>query len=300
VQAVEIELTKLQTKVETLHGEISREVTASVQNQIEQWSETRHDQDQLLIQIEQLKHQLELIGGIDPEIVQEHSDTKQRFDFLSTQAKDLRKTITALDDIIDELDTTIKRQFDKSFKAINKNFSHYFTLLFGGGEARLDVQIAADEPVPAPTTPVAIELADEPKPAAYSLGKLKKKQRIISGIDMMAHPPGKKLSTIHALSGGEKSLTAIALLCAIIGANTPPFVVMDEVEAALDETNSEKVAAIVKHLAEKTQFVVITHNRATMQQADVLYGVTMQSDGTSKILSVKLTEAEKMVLPNKV
>lgn len=311
VQAVEIELTKLQTKVETLHGEISREVTAAVQTQIEQWNELRHDQDQLLIQIEQLKHQLELIGGIDPEIVQEHTDTKQRFDFLSTQAKDLRKTITSLETVIDELDTTIKRQFDKSFKAINKNFAHYFTVLFGGGEAKLDMQIAADEPTVAktPTTPAAagspvpVEVTTaetEPERESHTLGKLKKKQRIISGIDIIAHPPGKKLSTIHALSGGEKSLVAIALLCAIIGANTPPFVVMDEVEAALDESNSDKVAAIIKHLAEKTQFVVITHNRATMHQADVLYGVTMKSDGTSKILSVKLTEAEKMIEQGKV
>lgn len=300
VQAVEIELTKLQTKVETLHGEISREVTADVQTQVEQWQELRQDQDQLLIQIEQLKHQLELIGGIDPEIVQEHTDTKQRFDFLSTQAKDLRKTINSLETIIDELDATIKRQFDKSFKAINKNFAHYFTVLFGGGEAKLDMQIATDEPTAAktPATPMPTEVPTtdaEPARESHALGKLKKKQRIVSGIDIIAHPPGKKLSTIHALSGGEKSLVALALLCAIIGANTPPFVVMDEVEAALDETNSEKVAAIIKHLAEKTQFVVITHNRATMHQADVLYGVTMKSDGTSKILSVKLTEAEKMI-----
>ncbi|EKD76647.1 MAG: hypothetical protein ACD_43C00031G0004 [uncultured bacterium] len=313
VQAVEIELTKLQTKVETIKAEISREVTTVVQTQIEQWTAARQDQDQLLIQIEQLKHQLELIGGIDPEIVQEHTDTKQRFDFLSTQSKDLRKTINSLEDIIDELDTTIKRQFDKSFKAINKNFAHYFTILFGGGEAKLDMQIAVDEPVMAPAVTTANPNAAatavpiypaapdaEPAREAHSLGKLKKKQRIISGIDIMAHPPGKKLSTIHALSGGEKSLTAIALLCSIIGANTPPFVVMDEVEAALDESNSDKVAAIIKHLAKKTQFVIITHNRATMQQADVLYGVAMKTDGTSKILSVKLTEAEKMIEEEKV
>lgn len=299
VQAVEIEVTKVQTKLETVRAEMMREVTAEAQTAIEQWTELRQDQDELLVQIEQFKHQLELIGGIDVEIVQEHDETKQRFDFLSTQAKDLRQTIASLEKVIDELDHTIKRQFDKSFKAINKDFAHYFTLLFGGGNANLEMLVAEPAPEVDPTAPpVDPNASTEPNAAAtanHHLGKLKKKQRVISGIDIIAHPPGKKLSTIQALSGGEKSLTAIALLCAIIAANTPPFVVLDEVEAALDEANSEKFAAIIKHLAKQTQFIVITHNRSTMQQADILYGVTMQKDGTSKILSVKLTEAEQMI-----
>ncbi len=303
LQSVDIETTKAQTKLETLHAELGREVTAETQTAIMAWKEIRNDQDKLLIQIEQLKHQLELIGGIDPEIVKEHDEIKERFEFLSTQAKDLRQTIDSLEEVIDDLDLTIKKQFDKAFKAINKTFGHYFTILFGGGEAKLEMLIAdesdeADKKIE--TTEAVNELSvqsdnkSEPAPAE-SLGKRKKKHRVVSGIEIIAHPPHKKLSTIHALSGGEKSLTAIALLCGIIGANTPPFVVMDEVEAALDESNSEKFAAIVKHLAEKTQFVVITHNRATMQQADLLYGVTMKNDGTSRILSVKLTEAERML-----
>lgn len=299
LQGVDIEMTKAQTKHETLLAELAREVTAATQAAAMAWTTVRSDHDALLIQIEQLKHQLELIGGIDPEIVKEYQDTKERFDFLSTQSKDLRDTINSLEQIIDELDITIKHQFDKSFKAINKNFGHYFTVLFGGGEAKLEMLIAEDidhasvearhgVPLPDGTT-------ESVQTQPVSIGKQKKKQRIVSGIEIIAHPPGKKLSTIHALSGGEKSLTAIALLCSIIAANTPPFVVMDEVEAALDEANSEKFAAIIKHLAAKTQFVVITHNRATMQQAEVLYGVTMKPDGTSKILSVKLTEAEKLL-----
>lgn len=308
LQGIDIEATKVQTKQETTMAELAREVTTETQAAVLAWTELRTDQDKSLIQIGQLKHQLELIGGIDPEIVQEHHDTKERFDFLKTQSKDMRDTTASLEKIIDDLDITIKRQFDKSFKAINKNFGHYFTLLFGGGEAKLEMLIAEDaekkseiesqktslaEDVESRRAQSEVEL--EPSASSPSIGKLKKKQRIISGIDIIAHPPGKKLSTIHALSGGEKSLAAIALLCAIIAANTPPFVVMDEVEAALDETNSEKFAAIIKHLTNKTQFVVITHNRATMQQAEVLYGVTMKSDGTSKILSVKLAEAEKMI-----
>ncbi|MFA6475392.1 MAG: AAA family ATPase [Patescibacteria group bacterium] len=284
LQSVDIEMTKLQTKQDSILAEVAREVTAETEQNILTWQTAQADTNQLLIKIEQLKHQLELIGGIDPEIIQEHADIKNRFDFLSVQTKDLRATIVSLEKIIDELDGTIKKQFDKSFKAINKNFGHYFTMLFEGGTAKLDMLMNE----PTESTP------DDGQPVV-SLGQQKKTQRVVSGIDITAHPPHKKLSTIQALSGGEKSLTSIALLCAIIGANTPPFVVMDEVEAALDEANSEKFAAIIKHLSDKTQFVVITHNRSTMQQADVLYGVTMQHDGTSKILSVKLTEAQQLL-----
>lgn len=301
LQAVEIDLTKVDTKRETLDQEVAREVTADAQAQINQYTEARTDQAELLVKIEQLKHQLELIGGIDPEIIQEHTDTKTRFEFLSTQSKDLRKTIISLDEVIDELDASIKRQFDKSFKAINKSFGKYFTMLFAGGEARLEMLIAETaekQPENAEAsgnagTGAAVTPTESDLPSA--IGKAKKKLRVVSGIEIIAHPPGKKLSSIHALSGGEKSLTAIALLCAIIGSNTPPFVVMDEVEAALDESNSEKFAAIIKHLSPQTQFVVITHNRSTMHQADILYGVTMKSDGTSHILSVKMTEAEQLL-----
>lgn len=292
LQTIEIEIAKRQTTQEAVRGEIQREVTAQAQAAIEEWTEERHDHDQLLIQIEQYKHQLELIGGIDAEIVHEYDETKQRFEFLSTQGSDLKKTIRSLEGIIDELDVTIKHQFDKSFNAINKNFTKYFHLLFGGGNANLELLVADPQPEP---TEGEVHDGEAQQQPVVNLGKLKKKQRIITGIDITAHPPKKKLASIQALSGGEQALTAIALVCAIIGANTPPFVVLDEVEAALDEANSEKFAAIVKHLAKKTQFVIITHNRSTMQHADLLYGVTMQNDGTSKILSVKLTEAEQLV-----
>ncbi|MBI2415546.1 MAG: AAA family ATPase [Candidatus Kerfeldbacteria bacterium] len=294
LQSTEIEITKLTTKQEDIEQTIAHQVTATVQTAIQNYTAIRQDHDQLLITIERLQHQLELIGGIDPETVQEHTATKERFDFLKHQAKDLRATMTSLEHVIDELDVTIKRQFDKSFKAIAKSFQKYFTVLFGGGIAKLDMITATtvpevDQPVPTEVEPVP------PEPS--SLARLKKKQRIVSGIDIVAQPAGKKLQSVQALSGGEKSMTAIALICAIIDANTPPFVVLDEVEAALDESNSEKFSAIIKQLSKKTQFIIITHNRATMHQADVLYGVTMGHDSTSHILSVKLTEAEKMVDP---
>ncbi len=286
IQSVAVSVTKSQTRLEDLQQELSREVPENVQTQINAWMEVRNDHDKLLIEIERIKHQLELVGGIDPDIVQEQQQTAERFTFLKQQSQDLRQAMIALERVIDELDGTIQRQFNHSFQAITKNFSKYFKLLFSGGEAKLQLQTEQS------TEPV---LEADANQSAMLLGKRKLKQRVISGIDIIAQPPGKKLNSIQVLSGGEKSLTAIALMCAIIDANTPPFVVLDEVEAALDESNTEKFSAIIKQLSNKTQFVVISHNHVTMRQADVLYGVTMNKVGVSKILSVKLAEAEQLV-----
>lgn len=291
-QAVAVRLTKLQTRQEDLQQEISREVPEVVGVAINQWTETRSDHDKLLIDIERIKHQLELVGGIDPDIVQEQQQTEERFSFLKQQAHDLRQAMTALERVIDELDGTIKHQFNQSFQAITKNFAKYFKLLFVGGEAKL--QLMTEQPA-APAEEVASEPGRDVINHVSTMGKRKLKQRVISGIEIIAQPPGKKLNSIQVLSGGEKSLTAIALMCAIIDANTPPFVVLDEVEAALDESNTEKFSAIIKQLSKKTQFIVISHNHVTMRQADVLYGVTMNKAGVSKILSVKLAEAEQMI-----
>jgi len=123
----------------------------------------------------------------------------------------------------------------------------------------------------------------------------KRTGKVITGIDIIATPPGKKVSSINMLSGGERSLTSIALICAVIANNPSPFVILDEVDAALDEANSQRFAKILNELEHKTQFIVITHNRATMHQADILYGVTMGDDGISRLISLKLEEAQKMV-----
>lgn len=304
IQTLEIELAKLHTRADDVHEEIRREVDTSTEEAISKITKSRTDQEKLLNEIERLKHQLELIGGIDPEIVEEHDSTKERHDFLKTQSKDLRDTINSLERVIDDLDTTIKRQFNKAFRSIAKSFSTYFETLFDGGEAKLEMM--TEEPSEeeddellegdAATEFSAEDVATLKHVTGHMpIGKLKKKQRIVSGIEIIAQPPGKKLQSVHALSGGEKSMTAIALICAIIDANCPPFVVLDEVEAALDESNSEKFSSIIRHLSSKSQFVIITHNRATMSKADILYGVTMAKDGTSHILSVKMAEAEKML-----
>jgi|AntRauTorckE6833_2_1112554.scaffolds.fasta_scaffold00067_61 chromosome segregation protein len=236
--------------------------------------------------IESNKRQLEQIGGIDPETEQEYNNTKERFDFLSKQSEDLSNSIKSLEKIISELDHTIKKQFDKEFKVIEENFKKYFKQLFNGGKASLNKLSNLEE-----KSDKKGEEEGELETETEKIKFLKKHNTTgLSGIEIQACPPGKKIKSISMLSGGERALTAIALICAIISANPAPFVVLDEVDAALDEANSERLAKILDELSHKTQFIVVTHNRASMRKSSLLYGITMSDDGVSHLLSVKLED----------
>lgn len=236
-----------------------------------------HDQpDTLLPKLTKLRAQLEWIGGIDPEILKEHQQTKVRYDDLSTQTNDLSQAIGSLETIIKELDQTIAERSTASFRSLNHQFELFFKRLFGGGEANL-VEVFPE--------PEYNEQGDIVKDVDPNAGRV--------GVDIMATPPGKRLKAIALLSGGERALVSIALICAIMATNPSPFVVLDEVDAALDEANSNKFAEIISTLADRTQFVIVTHNRATMSSAHILYGVTMGADGVSQLLSVKLQDVIK-------
>jgi len=255
-------------------------------------------------EIARLKHQLDLIGGIDPEIAREYATTKERYDFLFTQTNDLNNAIKSLEKIIYELDLTIKERFDAEFKIISEKFTEYFKILFNGGSARIVKVMATDEEVKDDKKSETESSEDDEKALVLNqkqidynnTNKIKflKKHNAtgLAGIEIEATPPGKKIKSVSMLSGGERALTAIALISAIISANPSPFVVLDEVDAALDEANSERLAKILDDLSNKTQFIVITHNRASMRKASVLYGVTMQADGISQLLSVKLDDVK--------
>lgn len=282
-----VELARLDTRLEDLSKEVEREMSVEDVSRIQKVIVAEVNRGVNREQINRLKTQLEQIGGIDQDMVNEYNQTKERFEFLSTQVTDLRAAIEQLEAIIDELDGTIKKQFSVAIKHIDDEFGKYFSVLFGGGTARL--KLVVEEPAePAQSEEVL------PEHEVHSLGKMKKAQKVIAGVEIEANPPGKKIQSVTVLSGGEKAMTAIALLSAIIASNPPPFVFLDEVEAALDEANSEKFSHILKQLAKDTQCVVITHNRASMQAADTLYGVTMGEDSRSHILSVKMEEARKM------
>ncbi len=248
----------------------------------------------LLPEIQKLKHQLELIGGTDPESIAEYHKTKERYDFLTTQSADLTTAMQSLEGAIQELDDTIKVQFDTAFKTINEEFQKYFKILFGGGNAKLAlIKDVPPESLPATPPLLAGEGEVEEDKEKEEPKKQKMLKPVIVGIDIQATPPGKRLQSIGMLSGGERALTSIALICAFISNNPSPFVVLDEVDAALDEANSERFSRILDDLSGKTQFIAITHNRATMHRASMLYGVTMGDDGISKVLSVKLEEVKK-------
>jgi chromosome segregation protein len=278
---------KIDTRQEDLLAEIKREM--NLESPDDTWgkdeSTSETGLDNFYAQIQELKHQLELIGGIDPEISKEYPEAKERYEFLTKQIDDLRGALQSLSKIIKQLNEKIDEQFSKTFHQINEKFDYYFGVFFNGGKAKIMLQkaILEEKDEEADKKEEGNESKGEAEPEPTSSIKDE-----ITNIEIMANPPGKKLKNIEALSGGEKALTSLALICAIIAINKPPFVILDEVDAALDEQNSTRFSNILKELAHKTQFIVITHNRQTMESADTLYGVTMMKDGISKLLSMKL------------
>lgn len=225
------------------------------------------DKEKAADRVEFLKESLLKIGSIDEGALSEFEEVNERYQFLEKEYQDLRKAIADLKKAILKLEKKITEQFEREFKEIDKNFNKYFRIIFGGGHAGLFIQKYQPQ-----------ESAEE------SL----EERKIRTGIEIKAIPPGKKIKSLNALSGGEKALTSIAILFSIIAANPSPFVILDEVDAALDESNSRRFGKIVGSLTGKTQFIIITHNRETMREARCLYGVTMQDDGVSRLLSVKL------------
>jgi chromosome segregation protein len=289
-----IKIAKEETRLEDLEKDIRQEDLLIREIQDYKNSE-EPDLDDLEKKINHYKRQLEIIGGIDEETEVEYVSTKERYDFLYKQGIDLEGSIKSLEKIVVELDEKIKKQFDLEFKTIDKEFNKYFKKLFNGGSAQL-VRISNNEEEKnnKQKNKENDNIVEEEKFEEKKKVNFFKRHNIIglAGIEIKACPPGKKINSISMLSGGERALTAIALICAIISANPAPFVFLDEVDAALDEANSEKLAQILDDLSYKTQFVTITHNRSSMRKAGLLYGVTMGDDGVSRLLSVKFDEVK--------
>lgn len=292
---VNIDLARIETRIEGLKTEMQDAVPDSVESIMgaaptERIFDLGPTHDRLL----RLRHQLELIGGIDESVTKEYGEAEERFTFLSTQVADLRGAIASTEKVIDELDEQIKKQSDVAFKAIATEFQKYFEILFGGGRCSLvkltkeEVDGSRDEGTEAAVAELAHH--DDVDSLESIAKRVEERKDAVVGIDIQATPPGKRLKALNLLSGGERALTSIALVSAIMATNPAPFVVLDEVDAALDEANTVRFANILNELRKLTQFIVITHNRATMEKADMLYGVTMGDDGVSKLLSVKLED----------
>lgn len=211
--------------------------------------------------ISELKKEIKALGNINIDSIEEYKNVKERADFLREQTNDLEKSKKELIKIIDEMLEIMKTRFSEQFKIINENFSQVFSELFGGGNAKLSL-IDPDN---------VLE----------------------SGIEIEAQPPGKKLQSLTLLSGGERAFTAIALLFAILKVRPTPFCILDEIEAALDDVNVYRYAEYLKQFSEKTQFIVVTHRRGTMEAANILYGVTMQEKGVSKLLTLNIDEVQE-------
>jgi chromosome segregation protein len=291
-----VEIAKLETRLEN----VLREAKESLGGRAEQLNNHKSAMAaaDTVNRIDRLKHQLELAGGVDESTMVEYRETKERFEYLSSQSQDLSKAVNDLRQVVEELDQIIKKQFDEAFEKISGKFVEYFRILFNGGRAQMSLVKAVQEEQPDEEGEETEEESEEEdgKEKRVDGIRLKKAGPEIVGIEIHATPPGKKLNSITALSGGERALTSIALLCAMLASYPSPFVVLDEVDAALDEANSIRFSKILGTLAHQTQFINITHNRETMRQAHTLYGVTMNEEGISKILSLKLEQAEE--LPN--
>ena len=204
----------------------------------------------------ELRKEIADLGSINIDAIEDYKKMQERYDFMNSQRYDLEEAIAKLRNVIAEMTTTMQKQFAEKFKQINKNFNEVFVELFGGGKAEL---ILEDE-----------------------------SNLLECGIDIRVQPPGKKLQNMMLLSGGEKALTAIAILFAILKINPAPFCVLDEIEAALDDVNVNRYALYLKKFSRDTEFLVITHRKGTMEIADTVYGITMEEKGISKLLSMKL------------
>jgi chromosome segregation protein len=203
---------------------------------------------------------LDKLGKVNPLALEEYAALQERHTFLATQLEDLKKTRRDLLTVVKEVDDRVQEVFASAYADTAREFEHIFSRLFPGGQGRL--------------------VLTEPD------------DMLATGIEVEARPPGKKVKRLSLLSGGERSLTAIAYLCAIFKARPSPFYVLDEVEAALDDTNLQRLLAIFTELRESSQLIVVTHQRRMMECADALYGVSMRGDGVSAVVSQRLSERE--------
>lgn len=276
IQEKELQKQSIQIRIE----EVEREWQA-LGNKIEDLAHLKKEKDftdnelkQAASRLLHLRGELTAIGEIDQNVLKEFENAEQKFNFLSGQLEDLEKAAKDLKILIKDLESRIQNDFKKYFREISDAFNEYFQLMFGGGRARfvLEKQQILEENE-------AEEEKQENK-EEYLEEKL--------GVEIEINLPRKKIKSIDMLSGGEKTLVSLAALFALISVSPPPFLVLDETDAALDEENARRFAELIRQFSSKTQFVIVTHNRATMEAADVLYGITMGEDGVSKVLSLKL------------
>jgi chromosome segregation protein len=229
-----------------------------------------------------LRERIQRLGNVNLDAIGEQDELEQREQFLATQVTDLTDSKRQLEQLIETINLESGLRFEQTFNAVREHFQTMFRKLFGGGKADVYLETEVDDRNAAP----------EIGPDGQPLVTKRKVDVLDAGIEIMAHPPGKKPVTISQLSGGEKTMTCIALLMSIFKSKPSPFCILDEVDAALDEANNQRFNLIVQEFLDQSQFIIITHNKRTMQIADVLYGVTMQEQGVSKRVAVKFDQVD--------
>ena len=255
---VQAQAEKLEEHLESLASYMWSEYEMTLSQARELKKEEFSSLPEIRRQIEDLKGKIKALGNINVNAIEDYKEVSERYEFMRTQHEDLVNAQAELEKIIEELDTGMRRQFDEKFREIRAEFDKVFKELFGGGRGTLEL--------------------------------LEGEDILEAGIQIIAQPPGKKLQNMMQLSGGEKALTAISLLFAIQNLKPSPFCLLDEIEAALDDSNVDRFAGYLHKLTKNTQFIVITHRRGTMMSADRLYGITMQEKGVSTLVSVNLIE----------
>ncbi|MBI4744522.1 MAG: AAA family ATPase [Actinobacteria bacterium] len=257
----DISKTQLELQVNALVQKLTDEFNVPIEKALEKHF-VQMSKDEMHSKIKEIKLKITSLGPINPIAIGEHKTLEERYNLLTEQIEDLNKAKKALKDVIVEIDNKIESTFLEVFEKVNENFKIIFSCLFEGGEAELIV-----------TDPDNL---------------------LETGVEMEVNPCGKRLQKMSLLSGGEKSLAALALLFAIHKTRPSPFYILDEVEAALDDTNLRRFISLLDRLKNETQFLIVTHQKRTMEIADVLYGTTMQADGISKLVSQKLHQEEEV------
>ncbi len=260
--AAEIEISKAETTLENMRQRLS-EAYGLTYESAQELRDVNYNIADAQTNITSFKHKIAALGPVNQNAEEDYTNLLTRYNDMKVQREDLEKGIADLSNALEDVKGTILKQFNEGFRAINDNFTHIFRELFGGGRAemRLDYTDCVDP--------------------------------LDAGIEIEACPPGKKLTKISLLSGGERAFTAIAILFAILKSRPMPFCILDEIEAALDEANVDRFAKYLKKFSRDTQFIVITHRKPTMNQADTLFGITMEEKGVSKLVSVRLSEVEE-------
>jgi chromosome segregation protein len=253
---LKIEATQIAMRLEHLEEQALEKAGKPVEEVLRSHGDPAADPDQLREKRREFREKIEQMGEVNLTAVEEYNAFKERYEFYKAQEEDLLAAMDSLKRAIQKINATSKELFVTTFKTVQEKFNEVFPILFEGGTAKLS-------------------LTDEDDP-------------LESGVEILVHPPGKRLTTMSLLSGGEKALTALALLFSIYLVKPSPFCLLDEIDAFLDEANVERFKNLVQGLVRDSQIILITHNRRVMEMADTLYGVTMEQPGISKLISVQL------------